>query len=107
MQLDSALDNQIPATSDRDATSQTSMPPAVESPADKSHIQALLKQLQSALEEIGMLRQRALAESQSQASLSGLDTQPGTSGICIGFRRQSKSVPVSCAVCKAITGTNR
>ncbi len=85
MQLDSALDTQIPATSDRDATSQTSMPPAAKSPADKSHIQALHKQLQSALEEIGMLRQRALAEIQSQASLSGLDTQPGTSGMCIGF----------------------
>ena len=81
------------------------MPVAEESPTDKTL--ALHKQLQSALEEIGMLRQRALAESQSQASLSGLDTQPGTSGICIGFRRQSKSVLVSWAVCKAIVGTNR
>ncbi|DBA88737.1 hypothetical protein WJX77_009059 [Trebouxia sp. C0004] len=93
MQLDSALDAQPPATSDRDATSQASMPPAAESPADKFHIQALHKQLQSALEEIGKLRQRALAESQSQASLSGLDAEPGTSGDNLwrpawdGFRR--------------------
>ncbi len=83
------------------------MPQAAESPADKSHIQSLHKQLQSALEEIGMLRQRALAESQSQASLSGLDAEPGTSGMCFGFRRQSKFIPFSRAVCKAIVWTNR
>jgi len=83
------------------------MPQAAESPADKSHIQSLHKQLQSALEEIGMLRQRALAESQSQASLSGLDAEPGTSGMCIGFRRQSKFIPFSRAVCKEIVWTNR
>ncbi|KAA6418414.1 MAG: hypothetical protein FRX49_11574 [Trebouxia sp. A1-2] len=93
MQLDSGLDTRSPAIADRDATSQTSMPSATESPADKSHIQALHKKLQSALEEIGMLKQRALAESQSQASLSGLDTEPGTSGDNVwrpawdGFRR--------------------
>lgn len=83
------------------------MPSATESPADKSHIQALHKKLQSALEEIGMLKQRALAESQSQASLSGLDTEPGTSGMYIGLRWQSKSIPFLWAVCKAEVGTNR
>ena len=42
-------------------------------------IRYLHQQLQSALQEIGTLRQRALAESQSQASLSGLDESvPGT-----------------------------
>ena len=47
-----------------------------ESSEQAFQIQSLHSQLQTALEEIGKLRQRALAESQSQQSLSGLDGDP-------------------------------
>ena len=55
------------------------LPPSTDSSAadasssQDSQIQSLHQQLQSALSEIGKLRQRALAESQSYASLSGLE----------------------------------
>ena len=74
---DSFRDPSSPSTPERAATLQTSLPAAEGSPAETTYIQSLHKQLQSAIDEIGVLRQRALAESQSQASLSGLDTDPG------------------------------
>lgn len=57
-----------------------------------SQIQSLHSQLQSALEEIDKLRQRALAESQSHQSLSGLEGDPFEEGniwrpAWDGFRR--------------------
>lgn len=74
---DSSIDPSNLSTSGRDATMQMSLPAAEGSPAETTYIQSLHKQLQSAIDEIGILRQRALAESQSQASLSGLDSDPG------------------------------
>lgn len=50
------------------------------SPSQDSQIKSLQEQLQSALTEIGDLRQRALAESQSHASLSALQAESGSAG---------------------------
>ena len=50
------------------------------SPSQDSQIKSLHEQLQSALIEIGNLRQRALVESQSHASLSALEAEAGSAG---------------------------
>ncbi|KAL3149605.1 hypothetical protein ABBQ32_002374 [Trebouxia sp. C0010 RCD-2024] len=56
----------------------STIPGADASPLQDSQIQSLHQQLQSALAEISHLRQRAIAESQSQTSLTGLDAEPGS-----------------------------
>ena len=80
MQFDSMESEGSSATA-RGALPQTAMPANGGSFAETSQMQTLHKQLQSALKEIGMLRQQALAESQSHTSLSGLDGEPGVSGM--------------------------
>ena len=50
------------------------------SPSQDSQIKSLHEQLKSALTEICSLRQRALAESQSHASLSALEAEAGSTG---------------------------
>lgn len=64
-------------------------------PSPDSEIQSLHQQLQSALTEIGNLRQRALAESQSQASLSGLEAESGSAGIA----QVDEQLQVLCVFC--------
>lgn len=49
-------------------------------PSQESQIKSLHEQLQSALAEIGSLRQRALAESHSHASLSALEAESSSAG---------------------------
>ena len=49
-------------------------------PSQDSQIRSLHEQLQSALTEIGNLRQRALAESQCHASLSALEAESASAG---------------------------
>lgn len=58
------------------------------SPSQDSQIKSLHEQLQSALTEIGNLRQRALAESQSHASLSALEAESGSAGAVQLHRQQ-------------------
>ena len=75
------MESEASSATARGALLLTAMPANGGSFAETSQMQTLHKQLQSALKEIGMLRQQALAESQSQTSLSGLDGEPGVSGM--------------------------
>ena len=61
-------------------TDNTHLPESVGSSPEKQQIQELHTQLQSALKEIGTLRQRALAESHSQASLAGTGAESVVAG---------------------------
>ena len=62
------------------STGNTDLPESVNSSPEKQQIQELHTQLQSALKEIGALRQRALAESHSQASLAGNGAESAVAG---------------------------
>ena len=62
------------------STRNADLPEAVNSSPEKQQIQELHIQLQSALKEIGTLRQRAVAESHSQASLAGDGAESAVAG---------------------------
>ena len=78
-----ALSTADPATAPKATEPQAANQPT----SQESQIRSLHQQLQSALQEIGSLRQRALAESQSQASLSGLEAESGPTGTLWPFRQ--------------------
>lgn len=71
-----SVDHNVHLTNGDTATEYSSSSP------EKQQIQELHAQLQTALAEIGTLRQRAVAESHSQASLAGNGAEPSVTGSC-------------------------
>ena len=73
---------------DPDASGASTVSGAADAPPSQdSQIKSLHEQLQSALTEIGNLRQRALAESQSHANLSALEAENGSAGAVQLYQR--------------------